>query len=57
MSFDPFDPTDPPTWRPCRSFLAFAILILGTIVGSLAGSNQANGAERRRLEAELGGAG
>jgi uncharacterized integral membrane protein len=56
VSFDPFDPTDPAYVATMPLYLlAFAILILGTIVGGLAGSNQGKRRrERRRLEAELG---
>jgi uncharacterized integral membrane protein len=51
-----FDPTDPAYVATMPLYLlAFAILILGTIVGGLAGSNQGKRRrERRRLEAELG---
>ena len=56
VSFDPFDPTDPAFVATMPLYLlAFAILILGAIVGGIAASNQGNRRrERRRLEAELG---
>ena len=56
VSFDPFDPTDPAFVATMPLYLlAFAILILGAIVGGLSASNQGKRRrERRRLEAELG---
>jgi uncharacterized integral membrane protein len=56
VSFDPFDPTDPAFVATMPLYLlAFAILILGAIVGGMATSKQGKRRrERRRLEAELG---
>jgi uncharacterized integral membrane protein len=56
VSFDPFDPTDPAFVATMPLYvLAFAILILGAIVGGIATSKQGKRRhERRRLEAELG---
>jgi uncharacterized integral membrane protein len=56
VSFDPFDPTDPAFVATMPLYvLAFAILILGAIVGGLATSKPGKRRrERRRLEAELG---
>jgi uncharacterized integral membrane protein len=56
VSFDPFDPTDPAFVATMPLYvLAFAILILGAIVGGLATSKQGKRRrERRRLETELG---
>ena len=56
VSFDPFDPTDPAYVATMPLYvLAFAALILGAMVGCIAGSNQGKRRrERRRLEAELG---
>jgi uncharacterized integral membrane protein len=56
VSFDPFDPTDLAYVATMPLYvLAFAALILGAMVGGIAGSNQGKRRrERRRLEAELG---
>ena len=56
VSFDPFDPTDPAYVATMPLYLlAFAVLILGAIVGGIAGSNQGKRRQEcRRLEAELG---
>jgi hypothetical protein len=53
VSFDPFDPTDPAFVATMPLYvLAFAILILGAIVGGLATSKQG---KRRREHREMRG--